>query len=47
MNRLGISIDEVDKAIKKISNNRNLIIEGIYTHLAEADKKILHLPKNK
>lgn len=39
MNRLGISIDEVDKAIKKISNNRNLIIEGIYTHLAEADKK--------
>ena len=39
MNRLGVSINEIDKILKIINMNTKLNMEGVYTHLAEADIK--------
>jgi len=37
MNRQGINIDEVDEALKIIDNHKFLNLEGIFSHLANAD----------
>lgn len=37
MNRTGINLSELEEYILKITNNKNIIIEGIYTHLSSAD----------
>ena len=37
MNRTGINVKDLDKFIKKIKTNKNIIVEGIYTHLSSAD----------
>jgi len=39
MNRLGISYNEAFEFIKRLSNEKNFIIDGIYTHFASADEK--------
>jgi alanine racemase len=38
MNRLGVDYSESYKFIKKISLNRNFIIDGIFTHFATSDE---------
>lgn len=50
MNRLGIKFDEAVRFVKKVQNNKNLIIDGIYTHFAtsdEKDKKFANLQLNR
>ena len=37
MNRTGINIKDLDIFIKKIKTNKNIVVEGIYTHLSSAD----------
>ena len=37
MNRLGISTNEIKESINIIKNNPALLLEGVYTHLPEAD----------
>ena len=37
MHRQGILISEISEAIKLIKNNKNIILEGIMSHLADAD----------
>lgn len=37
MNRTGIKLDDLDDFIKLVKNNKNIIVEGIYTHLSSAD----------
>ena len=37
MHRQGISIEEIDSAISIIKNNRNIELQGICSHLADAD----------
>ena len=39
MNRLGISHKEATGKIKKLSSNKNIVIDGIYTHFATSDEK--------
>jgi alanine racemase len=38
MNRLGVDYSEAFKFIKKLSLNKNFIIDGIYTHFATSDE---------
>lgn len=37
MNRTGINITNLEDFIKKIKENTNIVVEGIYTHLSSAD----------
>lgn len=37
MNRTGINLKDLDSFIDKIKENKNIIVEGIYTHLSSAD----------
>ena len=37
MNRTGIKLEELSEFTKKIKENRNIIVEGVYTHLSSAD----------
>lgn len=37
MNRTGINPKDLDNVLKLIEKNKNIIIEGIYTHLSSAD----------
>ena len=37
MNRTGIKVNDLEKFIKEIKENKNIIVEGIYTHLSSAD----------
>jgi len=37
MHRHGVSLDDISEAISLIRSNSNIKIEGIYTHLADAD----------
>ena len=37
MNRTGININDLEAFIKKIKTNKNIIVEGIYTHFSSAD----------
>lgn len=37
MHRQGILLEKVDEAIKLINGNKNLILEGVCSHLADAD----------
>ena len=37
MHRQGITAEEIDEAIKLVKNNPNIILEGICSHLADAD----------
>lgn len=37
MNRTGIKIENLKSFINKIKNNKNIIVEGFYTHLSSAD----------
>ncbi len=39
MNRLGIRFDEAYEFIKKVSKNKNFILDGIYTHFATSDER--------
>ena len=39
MNRLGIRYDEAFDFIKKVSKNKNFVIDGVYTHFATSDEK--------
>lgn len=39
MNRLGIKYNNAADFIEKISNNKNFLIDGIYTHFATSDEK--------
>lgn len=39
MNRHGISFDQIEKAILLLKENSFILLEGIYSHLAEANKK--------
>ncbi|MDD5290447.1 MAG: alanine racemase, partial [Patescibacteria group bacterium] len=39
MHRQGILISEIEEAIKIIKNNKNIILEGICSHLADADNE--------
>jgi alanine racemase len=39
MNRLGIDYDKAFDFIKYISSKKRIIIDGVYTHFAEADSK--------
>ncbi len=39
MSRLGISFKDAFQFIKKLSKNKNFIIDGIYTHFATSDEK--------
>lgn len=39
MNRLGVNFDEAFAYIEKVSNNKNFIIDGIFTHFATSDVK--------
>ncbi len=38
MGRLGLQFDEAENLIKKISLNKNIVIDGIYTHFATSDE---------
>lgn len=37
MNRTGINLEELDEFIDEVNKNKNIIVEGIYTHLSSAD----------
>lgn len=37
MNRTGIKLTELQEFIEKVKQNKNIIIEGVYTHLSSAD----------
>ncbi len=37
MNRTGIKLSELDDFIKQVKQNKNIIVEGVYTHLSSAD----------
>ena len=37
MNRTGIKLDKLKAFINKVKENKNIIIEGVYTHLSSAD----------
>ena len=37
MNRTGIKLDDLDYFIESIKNNKNILVEGVYTHLSSAD----------
>ena len=37
MNRTGIKLEDIDKVIDIIDNNKNIIVEGMYTHFSKAD----------
>lgn len=37
MNRTGINVKDLGMFIKKIKTNKNIIVEGVYTHLSSAD----------
>ena len=37
MNRTGVKIKDLDKFINKIKLNKNIVVEGCYTHLSSAD----------
>lgn len=39
MHRQGILLSEIEEAIKIIKNNKNIILEGICSHLADADNE--------
>ena len=39
MNRLGIDYDKAYEFIKYVSNQKEFLIDGVYTHFAEADSK--------
>ncbi|MHB1687693.1 MAG: alanine racemase [Ignavibacteriaceae bacterium] len=39
MNRIGIDFNEAFDFVKKISQNKNFIIDGIYTHFATSDEQ--------
>lgn len=39
MNRLGVKYDEANRWIQKLARNKNIIIDGIYTHFATSDEK--------
>ena len=39
MNRLGIKYNNAADFIEKINNNKNFLIDGIYTHFATSDEK--------
>lgn len=39
MHRQGILINEIDEAINLFENNKNLILEGVCSHLADADSE--------
>ncbi len=40
MNRTGIKLNELDNFIKELKKQKNIIVEGIYTHLSSADYDI-------
>ena len=37
MNRTGIQLDKINNYISMIKSNKNIIVEGVYTHLSSAD----------
>ena len=37
MNRTGIQLDKINDYISMIKSNKNIIVEGVYTHLSSAD----------
>lgn len=37
MNRTGINVNDLDWFIDKLKSNKNIIVEGVYTHLSSAD----------
>ena len=37
MNRTGISLDNLEKYISLVKKKKNIIVEGVYTHLSSAD----------
>lgn len=37
MNRTGVNLKDLDRFLDKIKINKNIIVEGIYTHLSSAD----------
>ena len=37
MNRTGININELEEFINEINLNKNILVEGIYTHFSSAD----------
>ncbi|MBR2827646.1 MAG: alanine racemase [Bacilli bacterium] len=45
MNRSGINPKEIEEVIKEIKNNKNIKVEGVYTHLSSADKDIRYTKK--
>lgn len=40
MNRTGININELEEFINEINLNKNILVEGIYTHFSSADSDI-------
>ncbi len=39
MGRVGIKLNELETLLQKLNNANNILIEGIYTHLATSDEK--------
>lgn len=39
MNRQGVEINELDEVIEIARNNRNIVLEGVCSHLADADNR--------
>ena len=37
MNRTGIKLNDLDEFIKSVKSNKNITVEGVYTHLSSAD----------
>ena len=40
MNRTGIKPEDLDKFLERIKENKNIIVEGVYSHLSSADSDI-------
>ena len=45
MNRTGIKLENIQIFLNKIKSNKNIIVEGIYTHLSSADYDVEYTKK--
>ncbi|OGD65811.1 alanine racemase, partial [Candidatus Berkelbacteria bacterium RIFCSPHIGHO2_12_FULL_36_9] len=39
INRLGLQIDEIPRAFEMIKNNKNIVLEGVYSHFASVEEQ--------